>query len=86
MADVNESMTRDELDQIARDAGLNPDDYGNKAELVTAINVADGGDTDDQSPAVQTVPDEDANQTVEGGRYRDERGNLVNANGEPLKG
>ena len=38
--EASESMTRDELDRMAGQVGLDPADYPNKGEIVEAINAA----------------------------------------------
>jgi len=69
-----ESKTRAELDEIAVDLDVDPDEFSTKAELIAAIEEADTGDADDTDA---DDDDDESEGPVQPGDESDGKGNQI---------
>ncbi len=77
MATANESMSRQELESIATEAGIaDPGSFENKAALVAAVNGDAGGAAAEAGPVSDQDRDDVLRELHETGRVR--QGFLVN--------
>lgn len=93
---VNVTMSRDDLEAIARERGIaDPDAFGNKAELIAAIEAASGDVPNPGTTQVGTVQTGDTVVTVAETPFQPVRadgrpfylvdGIEVDPNGKPIK-